>query len=137
MTTKKLVILIASIIGGIILLVALFVGAIVGIVFYSIGHSEAAETAKNYLRSNQKLKEDIGEVKDFGSIVSGSVNVQNSDGHATLHLKVIGEERKVNASVELMYRNGREWRVTDASYVNEAGETVDLMNKYGPAPPGQ
>jgi|SRR5918912_2272073 hypothetical protein len=135
MTTKKLVILIVSIAGGIVLLVALFVGAILGIVFYSLSNSEAAETSRNYLRHNERLKRDIGEVKEFGSIVSGSINVQNMDGNATLYLKVVGERRTVNARVVLVYRNGRDWRVTDASYVSD-GRTIELMNAYEtPSPP--
>jgi hypothetical protein len=134
-TTKKLLILIFSILGALALLVVLFAGAIVGLALYTIGHSEAAMTAKSFLKQNEKLKEDIGEVQDFGSFVTGNVNVQNSDGNATLYLKVIGARRTVNASVDLAYRQGQKWRVTDASYVNEAGQTVDLMQKYDqPAP---
>jgi hypothetical protein len=45
-------------------------------------------------------------------------------------LKVIGERRSVNATVDLVYRDGRQWRVTAASYKNEAGQTVDLLNAY-------
>jgi hypothetical protein len=43
---------------------------------------------------------------------------------------VIGERKEVNATVELIFRNGQQWRVTAASYKNEAGETVDLLNPY-------
>ena len=111
-------------------MVALFVGAILGIAFYTIGNSEAAITAKNFLKQNAKLKEDIGEVKDFGSFVRGSINVQNSDGDATLYLKVKGARRTVNATVNLAYKEGRQWRVTEAFYVDEAGQTVYLLDKY-------
>ena len=133
MTTKKLVIVITSVVVGIVLLIAIFVGAIVGTVFYSIGNSEAATTAKDYLKSNATLTRDIGEVKDFGSLVTGNINVHNADGDATLYLKVYGERQKVNATVSLMYRNGHQWRVTEASYKNAAGQTVDLMHTFEPA----
>src|SRR5918912_1718540 len=122
MSTKKLVIIIVSIVAGLLLIVALFVGAIVGSVFYGINHSEAAETARNYLRSNEKLKQDIGEVKDFGYFLTGSINTANDNGDASLGLKVIGERKTVNASVHLMYKQGRQWRVTHASYKNDAGQ---------------
>jgi hypothetical protein len=82
------------------------------------------------LKSNEQLKQDIGEVKDFGSFVTGDIQVSNGYGTARLNLKVIGERKTVNASVELMYQNGRQWRVTGASYKNEAGQTVDLLNPY-------
>jgi hypothetical protein len=135
--TKKTLVIILSVVGALVLLVVLFVGAIVGIVFYTLSQSEAAQTAKSFLRSNEKLKRDIGEVKDFGRLITGSVNAQNNNGDATLSIKVIGERRTVNATVVLMYRAGRNWRVTDATYRNEAGETIDLLDKYGPAPPEQ
>src|SRR5207247_10993159 len=130
MSTKKIIVIVASIAIVVGLLIAVVVGGIVGFAFYSVGHSEAAVTARDFLRKNERLKQDIGEVKDFGSFVTGNINVHDSDGVATLNLKVIGERSTINASVELAYRNGRAWRVTGASYKNEAGQTIDLLNIY-------
>ena len=130
MTTKKIIIIVASIVIVLGLIVVLFVAGIVGFAFYQISNGEAGTTAKAFLKSSERLKQDIGEVKDFGSFVTGNINVSNGDGTARLNLKVIGEGKTVNASVELMYRNGRQWRVTAASYQNEAGQTIDLLNPY-------
>jgi hypothetical protein len=130
MTTSKIVILVVSIVLGLGLLVAIFVGAIIGIAFYTIGNSEASQTAKTFLRNNEQLKQDIGEVTDFGSFVTGNVNVQNNDGNATINIKVYGQRKTVNASVDLIYRSGRPWRVVAASYRNDAGETVQLLDPY-------
>lgn len=127
MSSKKIIIIIVSIIVGLFLLGVLFVAGIVGTVFYTIGQSEAADTARSFLRENERLKQDIGEVKDFGSLVTGSVNVENSSGTATINIKVIGEKKEVNATVDLTYRNSQPWRVVSASYVNDAGETVELV----------
>ena len=135
MTTKKLIIVIGSVLAAGVLLVAIFVGGIVGLTLYSIGKSDAAMTAKAFLKNNEKLKQDIGNVSDFGTFITGSVNMHNADGEATLSLKVIGERRTVNANVGLMYRDNRAWRVTDASYVNEHGQTVKLLDAYESAPP--
>jgi hypothetical protein len=130
MSTKKIVVIIVSVVLAVGLVIAIFIGAIVGITLYSIGRSEAAETAKNFLRTNEVLKQDIGEVKDFGSFVTGNINVKNSDGNATINIKVIGERKNVNASVDLIYRSGRPWRVVAASYRNDEGKTIDLLNPY-------
>jgi hypothetical protein len=130
MTTKKIIIIVVSIVIVLGLIVVLFVAGIVGFAFYQISNGEAGTTAKAFLKSNERLKQDIGEVKDFGSFVTGNINVSNGDGTARLNLKVIGERKTVNASVDLIYRNGRQWRVTAATYQNEAGETVDLLNPY-------
>jgi cbb3-type cytochrome oxidase subunit 3 len=133
MSTKKIILIVLGIFMVLALIVGLFAGGIVWFAFSTIGKSEAADTARAYLRSNEKLKQDIGEVKEFGSIVTGSVNVQNQSGDATLRLKVYGERKTVHATVGLMYRNNRAWRVTDAKYEND-GRTIDLMSAYEPEP---
>jgi hypothetical protein len=135
MITKKIVFIIVGVFAVLGLIVALFVGGIAWFTFHTIGNSEAAETARTFLRNNEILKRDIGEVKDFGSFISGNINVQNTDGEASLHLKVYGEKRTVNARVDLSYRNNRSWRVTGASYDRD-GETIDLVQGYGPSPTG-
>ncbi|HXD30046.1 MAG TPA: cytochrome c oxidase assembly factor Coa1 family protein [Pyrinomonadaceae bacterium] len=130
MTTKKIIAIIVIVIVVIGIMVVLFAGGIVGVVFYSIGNSEAANTARAFLRTNDKLKEDIGEVNEFGSFVTGSINVQNGDGEARLNLKVIGARKTVNASVDLAYRAGHPWRVVNASYTNDKGQLIYLLNPY-------
>lgn len=129
MTTKKILLIVGGVVVVLGLVVALFVGGIVGVALYQVSNSEAADTAKNFLRTNEKLKKDIGEVKDFGSIITGSVNVGDGNGQATLNLKVIADET-VNASVNLVYVNRGDWRVSAASYVNKDGQTIDLLDPY-------
>jgi hypothetical protein len=97
MTTKKIVLMVGAVVVVLGLLVVCFVAGIVGFALYQVGNSEAAARAKDFLRNSEKLKAEIGEVKDFGSIVTGSVNLHNGNGEATLNLKVIGERKTVNA----------------------------------------
>jgi hypothetical protein len=130
MSTKKTVVIIVAVIVLLGLIGLLVVGGIAWFALRSIGNSDAAETARTFLRNNETLKKDIGDVKEFGWLISGNINVANGDGAAQLHLKVIGERKTVNATVELIFRNGRAWRVTGASYRNEAGETINLFNPY-------
>jgi hypothetical protein len=130
MTTKKIVLIVVAVVGVLALVAAVFIGGIVGVVLHQVGNSEAAARAKDFLRNSDKLTDEIGEVKDFGSIITGSVNTANNNGEATLHLKVIGERKTVNASVDLIYTNGSAWRVSAASYVNSSGQTIDLLDPY-------
>ena len=130
MTTKKIVLIVAGVIGVLGLVVVLFVVGIVGVALYQVGNSEAARKSRDFLRTNEKLKQDIGEVKDFGSIVTGSVSISGGAGNATINLKVIGERKTVNASVDLILVSGSSWRVSAASYVNESGQTIDLLDPY-------
>jgi cbb3-type cytochrome oxidase subunit 3 len=131
MSTKKIVLIVLGVVAVLALIVALFVGGVAWFAFRTIANSEAADTARTYLRNNEKLKQDIGEVKDFGSFVTGNINVQNQNGEATLKLKVYGERKTVNATVDLVYRNNRSWRVSDAHYESD-GRTIELMSAYEP-----
>lgn len=130
MTTKKILLMVGGVVIVLGLVVALFVGGIVGIALYQVANSQATAKAKDFLRSSEKLKTDIGTVKDFGSIVTGSVDIANGNGQATLHLKVIGERETVNAAVQLVYANRGDWRVISASYENRERQTVDLLDPY-------
>jgi len=130
MTNKKIVVIVVSIVVVLGFLALLFVGGIAWFAIRAMGNSDAAETARTFLRNNEVLKRDIGEVKDFGWLVSGNINSTNGDGSAQLNLKVIGERKEVKATVELIYRSGRPWRVTAASYRNEAGEIINLLDPY-------
>lgn len=130
MTTKKIVLIVGGVVVVLGFLVVCFVGAIVAFTLYSVGNSEAAARAKDFLRTSEKLKTDIGEVRDFGSIITGSVNFHNDSGQATLNLKVIGERKTVNATVDLVLVRGSAWRVSSASYVDESGQTMDLLDPY-------
>ena len=110
-------------------LVVCFVGGIVGFALYQLSNSEVAARGKDFLRKNETLQADIGTVKDFGSIVTGNVSFHDSAGAATLHFKVIGERKTVNATVQMMLSN-RTWAVVEAFYVNSSGQTVALLNPY-------
>src|ERR1041385_2405293 len=101
MSTRKILLIVGGIVLVLGFIVAVFVGGIAFMVFRTIGNSEAAETARTYLRNNEKLKQEIGEVKDFGWFVSGNINVSNGDGVATLYLKAIGEKGDASARVTL------------------------------------
>jgi hypothetical protein len=130
MTNRKIILIVVGVVATLFILVLIFVGIIVGVAFYSIGNSEAANSARTFLKGNEKLKSDIGEVNDFGSFVTGSVNVENDSGHATIKLKAVGAKKTVNASVDLVFVHGGAWRVTAASYVNESGQTITLLDPY-------
>ena len=138
MTTRKIVLVVGAVVGTVALLIVVFVGGIAGILFYSIGNSDAATVARDFLRKNEKLKQDIGEVKDFGKFITGNIDVAEGNGVANLQLSVEGEKKTVNASVNLMYSNGGQWRVIEASYKNDSGATVDLLDAYDAksVPPG-
>jgi hypothetical protein len=130
MSNRKIFLIIVGVIATLIALIAIFTLGIFGSIFYSVSTSQAAETARNFLRNNEKLKADIGEVKDFGSITKGGLAVSSGNEPVTIKLKVIGANATVEASVNLVFLRGSDWRVVSASYVNKAGQTIDLQDPY-------
>jgi hypothetical protein len=134
MSTKKIVLIVVGIVGVLALLGVLFVVGIGWFVFSTIGNSKAADTARTYLRTNEMLTDEIGEVTDFGSFVTGNINTKNDSGEATLNLKVYGKLKTVNATVSLAYRSNQDWRVTEAFYDND-GRKVVLRTLYEDLPP--
>jgi hypothetical protein len=130
MSNRKIVLIIVGIVATMTLLLLVFVGGIVGVALYSVSNSEAADTARKFLKNSEKLRADIGEVKDFGSIVTGSVNIANDSGQATVNLKVIGANKTVNASVNMVFVHGREWRVVSATYINTSGQQISLQDPF-------
>jgi len=130
MTTKKIMLIVGSVLLVLTVLTALFLTAIVVFGLYTVKNSDSAEKAKDYLRGNERLKQDIGEVKDFGNIVTASINDRDGNSEVTLKLKVIGEQKTVNATVDLILVQGNAWRVTSASYVNSLGQKIPLLDPY-------
>src|SRR5689334_9544275 len=131
MITKKIIFVIGGVLVALSLLTTIFIVVIVFLGLYTVKNSESAEKAKAYLRSDEKLKLDIGEVQNFGNIVTAAINDRNGNSEVTLKLKVFGERKTVNATVNLMLVQGNAWRVTSASYVNANGQTVKLLDPYG------
>ena len=130
MTAKKIVFVVGSVLAVLAFLTAIFVVVIVFFGLYTVKNSESADKAKDYLRRNEKLKQDIGEVQNFGNIVTAAINERNGNNEVTLKLKVFGERKTVNATVDLMLDQGNSWRVTSASYVNSNGQTIPLLDPY-------
>jgi archaellum component FlaG (FlaF/FlaG flagellin family) len=130
MNTKKVVFAVGTVLGVLAVLTAIFFVAIVFLGLYTVKNSESAEKAKTYLKNNEKLKQDVGEIKNFGNIVMASINERNGNTEVTMKLKVFGERKTVNATVNLMLVQGNAWRVTSASYVNSNGQTISLLDPY-------
>ncbi len=101
----------------------------VGSMISSMGHTEAAETAKEFLRQNRKLKDFTGELRESPSFVGGKINANDAGGEAYLSFEVEGERKEVTANVSLRSQNKGNWQIADADYIDDAGETVDLLNK--------
>ena len=99
-----------------------------GLRFYSIGNSEAAAVSKDFLQKNEQYKQDIGEVKSW-QFVTGSITspiATDKPPESLKYWRTPHGQRYGRASLSWWPA----WRVTAASYTNEAGQTVDLLRPY-------
>jgi hypothetical protein len=127
MNGKKITVIAASAFVAFAFLAALVVGGIVGVFFYSTGNSEAALTAKEFLRGNERLERDIGEVRGFGWFMTHDLQMSDGREQANFNLKAIGARQSVNASVMLRSSSDGTWRVVGASYTNDVGRRIELL----------
>jgi len=130
MIEKKSVFVVGGVLVALALLTSIFIVGIVFLGLYTVKNSESAEKAQDYLRRSEKLKQDIGEVQKFGNIVTAAINDRNGNSEVTLKLKVFGERKTVNATVDLILVQGNAWRVTSASYIDSSGQKIPLLDPY-------
>jgi hypothetical protein len=80
---------------------------------FSIKNSTAYQTAIWFLASNEKVKEQIGEVRNFGAFPGGEIQFKNGYGHAVLNITVYGLKGSVSAQVLLIKEPEQMWEVRD------------------------
>jgi hypothetical protein len=77
-------------------------------------HGGAAEAAKDYLRKNPVVQAQLGAVKDFGGLPSGTESIINGEGSAHFFMTVRGERKEGRAEIELARKPGQAWKVISA-----------------------
>jgi hypothetical protein len=80
-------------------------------VLFSIKNSGAYQTATQFLASNEKVKGQIGEIRDFGAFPGGEIQFKNGYGRAVLNITVYGLEGTVSAQVLLTKDPEQIWEV--------------------------
>jgi hypothetical protein len=79
--------------------------------------SDAYDAALQYLDSDPKIKEEIGNVKGFGLIPTGSVATTTingvESGGATFEIIVKGEKKYMDVTIRLEKKSDKYWTVTD------------------------
>lgn len=99
-------------VGVAVIIFGFIVSTFVLVVLYK---SEPYQIAIDYLKTNPQLKEEIGSIKGFGLIPSGSMestSINGSEtGRATLFLTVFGDKKFKDVDVNLRKTPETEWTV--------------------------
>lgn len=86
---------------------------IIAVIFHN---TEAYHSATEYVKSNPRIKGQIGEVKSFGLIPSGTIQTSTINGvetgNAVFELTVNGSKKNIDLIIELIKEPNNSWAVT-------------------------
>ncbi|MGZ3882265.1 MAG: hypothetical protein ACXVBF_13035 [Flavisolibacter sp.] len=86
---------------------------VIAVIFHA---SDAYHIATEYIKSNPKIREQVGEVRSFGLIPGGIIQTTTINGvetgSAILEMTVNGSKKNMDASIELKKEPDSEWTVT-------------------------
>nr|WP_319397656.1 RDD family protein [uncultured Carboxylicivirga sp.] len=77
--------------------------------------SDAYKVAVSYIEQQEDIINEIGGIKGYGMMPSGSINVSNGYGEAQLGITVIGNEKDVSITIYLTKEPGSEWSIIDVN----------------------
>ena len=109
----------------------------VGILFFAftfftagsaMKNSDAYKVAVKEIESNEQIVTEIGGIKGYGMMPSGSINISNGRGQAQLEIKVLGNSKDVNVNVYFFLSSVS--RLGDAAFTHSGvrGETPLRIN---------
>jgi hypothetical protein len=90
-----------------------------GFLYYVFNHP-SVQTAQEFLKTNQRLAQEIGAVKEINASPKKLTYT-----NAIVNFEATGDKKTVNGFVTLMYRD--KWEVTTAHFNDEKLHLVDLL----------
>jgi hypothetical protein len=90
--------------------------ALLPVIVIIFHNTEAYHAATEYVKSDQRIKEQIGEVNSFGLIPSGTVQTTTTNGvetgNAVFEMTVNGSKKNMDVVIELIKEPNNAWTVT-------------------------
>ncbi|MFA5182122.1 MAG: cytochrome c oxidase assembly factor Coa1 family protein [Syntrophales bacterium] len=91
-----------------------------------IKDSEPFKIASSFVKENQQIKEDLGEVTETSPWFPSSLKTTGSTVRVRLAIRIEGKNGAGKAHVTLVYLRDR-WQITAASYENRQGRVTPLI----------
>jgi Cytochrome oxidase complex assembly protein 1 len=132
---SKLKWIIISVVLGILVLVVLFAGAIVSLVFGAMKSSEPYQHAVQIATHDPRVLARLGAPVRPGWLTGGSINVAGDSGQADLTIPLQGATDKGKLYVVARKSEGEWSYVLLAVRVEGSAERIDLLRPSQPAPP--
>jgi hypothetical protein len=116
---------------GMVLLVAIFIAAIVGIVFGAMKSSDVYREALRRAQDNPQVQAALGTPIESGWWMSGQINVNNDTGDANIVIPVSGPKGKGKIHAVATKSGGR-WSYSTLTVDVDGGGTIDLLSGTSP-----
>jgi len=110
---------------SVIVLFAVFVGAILVVVFGALKSTDVYKTAVARAKANAEVRAALGEDVHPGIFLSGNTNVSGGSGQANLSIPISGSKGRGTIYVVATKAAG-EWNYSQLVVKTESGETIDL-----------
>ena len=72
--------------------------------------SDAFETAKQYCQTNQKILSKTGDIKYYGTFISGEISKKEEKGFADISFTIVGTKENFHVNSKLVEKDGL-WKV--------------------------
>lgn len=95
---------------------ALFVTTLVIGVTQIIRNDSSYKTALQYIKTQDEIKSEVGEIEGFGNFPMGSVSISNGYGVADLQIKVKGKKKSITVSILMEKSPESDWVVKDIKH---------------------
>jgi hypothetical protein len=103
-------------------------GGILGTVFYGLHNSWAYEEGVKLAKLNPEVAAELGEPIESSWLATGSINLVNDSGNATLAIPLSGLKQKGTLYVEV-HKQAGQWHFKSAVVETAGGKKIDLLTK--------
>ena len=110
---------------SLLLLLAVFVGSIMFLVFGALRSTDVYKTAVARAKADLRVRAALGDDVHQGVFLSGNTNVNGASGQANLSIPISGSKGKGTIYV-VATKSAGEWNYSQLVVKTESGETINL-----------
>ena len=99
-----------------VLVFVMFIGALVFGVMAIFRNHSSYQAAIQFIKTNPRVAELVGDIEGFGAFPSGSINTSGGRGQAEFIIRVVGSEGTIRVHIQLVREPLRDWEVIEFFY---------------------
>ena len=116
---------------SILVLGAVFIAAIIGVVFGAMKSSDVYREALQRAQNHPEVQAALGTPIESGWWMSGEINVSGPGGNANIQIPISGPKGKADIYAVATKEAGR-WKYSTLNVAVDGGRTIDLLSGTSP-----